>query len=150
MYVDLPTGSLNVVDLTANVHSLVNVGIMVDSFSNRILNNFPNAGHSVVSADFLLFQGPISEFTFTVWLAPSTSGYIYILPTLALQMQWRDTSLSTTLYNNNDDQIVMTVSGLFRSQSPSLYHLSAVIFSKQQQLPPYHDSICIAEFVVYH
>lgn len=98
------------IDLTANVHSLVNVSIMMDSFSNRVLNNFPNAGHSAISADFSSLEGPILEFTFTVWLAPSTSGYIAYFGTPDATERY-----FAVYYDNSDNQIIVTLkkSGLF-------------------------------------
>jgi hypothetical protein len=98
----LPTGSF--IDLAANIGSLQNVGIMTDGFSNRILNNFPNAGYSVISADFRPFQGPISEFTFTVWLAPTTSGYVAYFGTPDTTERY-----FAVYYDNSDNQITVTL-----------------------------------------
>ena len=118
----LPTGSF--IDLTASVHSLVNVSIMVDHFSNRILNNLPNVGYSVISADFSLFQGPISEFTFTVWLAPSTSGYIAYFGTPdAIERYF------AVYYDKSDNQVTVTLkkrglSGL-RAQVCTIFQLQS-------------------------
>ena len=98
----LPTGSF--IDLAANIGSLQNVGIMTDSFLNRILNNFPNAGYSAISADFRPFQGPISEFTFTIWLAPSTSGYIAYFGTPDATERY-----FAVYYDDSDNQITVTL-----------------------------------------
>ena len=70
----LPTGTF--IDLAGSISSLENVVIMTDSSSNRVLTNTPDSGYSVISADFSSFEGLITELTFTVWLAPTTSGYI--------------------------------------------------------------------------
>ena len=96
----LPTGSF--IDLAANIGSLENV--RTDSFSNRILTNTPDAGYSVIFADFSSFQGPIAEFTFTVWLAPSTSGYVAYFGTPDATERY-----FAVYYDNNDNQIILTL-----------------------------------------
>ena len=77
---------------------------MTDSFSNRILTNAPNAGYSIISADFSSFQGPITEFTFTVWLAPSTSGYVAYFGTPDATERY-----FAVYYDNHDNQIIVTL-----------------------------------------
>ena len=92
------------INLAASIGSLENVGIMADTFSNRVLNNVPDAGYSVISADFSSFQGPISEFTFTVWLAPSTSGYVAYFGTPDATERY-----FAVYYDNSDGQIIVTL-----------------------------------------
>ena len=98
----LPAGSF--IDLAASIGSLENVAIRTDSFSNRILTNILDTGYSVISADFNSFQGPITEFTFTVWLAPSTSGYVAYFGTPDATKRY-----FAVYYDNNDNQIILTL-----------------------------------------
>ena len=98
----LPTGTF--IDLAGSISSLENVVIMTDSSSNRVLTNTPDSGYSVISADFSSFEGLITELTFTVWLAPTTSGYIAYFGT-----QDSTERYFAVYYDNTNNRIIVTL-----------------------------------------
>ena len=123
---------------------------MADSFSNCILNNFPDTGYSVVSADFSSFQGPISEFTFIVWLAPSTSGYVAYFGTPDATERY-----FAVYYDNSDNQLIVTLkkSGLsgLRAQICIIFQLQSSISDGSFHLIMIHyverNLVCVVDGV---
>lgn len=88
------------INLIANIGPLV----MMDNFSNLVLTNTAGSGYSVINADFSSFQGMIDEFTFTVWLAPSTSGYVAYFGTPDATERY-----FAVYYDSGDNQIIVTL-----------------------------------------
>ena len=120
----LPAGSF--VDLLGSIASQENAILLTDAFSNNVLTNTEDAGYSVVSADFSTFEGLITEFTFTVWLAPSTSGYVAYYGTPDSTERY-----FTLYYDNSDDQLIVT---LKRAGLSGLSAQVRVIFQLQTSL----------------
>ena len=98
----LPAGTF--INLGRFVNESENVIFLNDSFSNRVLGNMAGSGYSIVNTDFSSFQGQINEFTFTIWLAPSTSGYVAYFGTPDATERY-----FAVYYDNDDDQIIVTL-----------------------------------------
>ena len=103
----LPTGSFINLAAPENIGPIENIAIAPDVYSNQVLNIFPT-GYFVVrdTVDFSSFQGPISEFTFTVWLAPSRSdsGYVAYFGTPDATERY-----FAVYYDDSDNQIIVTL-----------------------------------------
>lgn len=96
--------SASSIDLIESISLLANAALIRDTFSNLILTNTPGAGYSVVNADFSSFQGVLNEFTFAVWLAPITSGYIAYFGTPDATERYL-----AIYYDNSDSQLIVTL-----------------------------------------
>ena len=102
--------TMSFIDLLDNLGSSEGSVTLTDSFSNIILTNSPANGYSEVTANFSAFDGPISEFTFALWLQVRSSGHIAYYGTPDSTERY-----FVMFYDASREQVVVTMkrAGLF-------------------------------------